>query len=535
MTAPGTGTTRRTGDGLTAVLRLQLRTGWKALLAWVAGLVGVYAATVAAIDTTYGTPEQLATYQATVGSDPTMAAINGTPYGADTLGGVVANEFGFIAAIAVPLMGLLLVTRSTRAAEENGLLELLRSRAIGSRAPWSAALGVTAGALVLVGLGMAGSLLAYGVEAADAALYGASVTALGLVFAGVATLAGQLLRRAAGVVAVGIVVLGAAYVFRAIGDVEDNGWKWLSPLAWQQETRPFAEDPRVWPLLLALGVAATLSGLGLALVGRRDLGSAVVPSRPGPARAGRFLASGPGQALRQHGATLLAWAVGAALVGAVFGAFTDDIADVVAANPDLQAAFSAGAAGDPTSWYLSFTLVLVMLMAFGAAAQVVARVRREETGGRLEAVLARSVRRTTWLGTHAAVAVLGGALVALAGGAGLAVTASRATGDTAGAFTAAAQYLPAVVAVVGLGVALLGLLPRALGLLWVAIAYVAVVEMLGETLSMPDAALQVSPLHAIGRLPAEDPSGTGVLVVGAVAVALLGAGLAGFRHRDVPR
>ncbi|WP_344244921.1 hypothetical protein [Isoptericola hypogeus] len=522
-------------SGLDSVLRLQLRTGRVVLLAWVLGVVATYAATVAAIDTTYGSPEELASYEATVGSDPTMAAINGTPYGADTLGGVVANEFGFIAAVAIPLMGLMLVVRGTRAAEETGRLELLRSRAVGSRAPWLAALLITGGALALVGLGMAVSLVAYGVEAADAALYGASVAGLGLVFAGVATLAGQLLRRAAGVVGVGIVVLGAAYVFRAIGDVKDNGWRWLSPLAWQQETRPFADDARVWPLLLALGVAAALVAAGLVLVGRRDLGSAAVASRPGPATAGRALASGLGLALRQHGPVLLAWAAGAALVGAVFGAFTDDVADVVAANPDLQAAFSAGAAGDPTRWYVSFTLVLLVLMALGAAAQVVGRVRVEETGGRLEAVLARTVSRVRWLATHAAVALAGGALVALAGGAGLAAVTAGATGDAAGTLEATVDYLPAVAALTGLGVALFGLAPRATGLRWAALGYVAVVEMLGETLKLPDAALQVSPLHAIGRLPTEPASGAGVLVVCGVAALLLAAGLAGFRRRDVPR
>ncbi|WP_166849803.1 ABC transporter permease [Isoptericola sp. BMS4] len=523
------------GTGLGAVLRLQLRTGWVVLLAWVLGLVATYAATVSAIDTTYGTPEQLASYQATVGSDPTMAAINGTPYGADTLGGVVANEFGFIAAIAVPLMGLLLVVRGTRAAEETGLLELLRSRAVGSRTPWVAALLLTATALLLVGLGMAAALVAEGVATADAALYAASVVGLGLVFAGVATLAGQLLRRAAGVVGAGVVVLGAAYLFRAVGDVKDNGWRWLSPLAWQQETRPFAEDARVWPLLLALGAAAVLVTSGLALVGRRDLGSAVVPSRPGPARAGAVLTSTLGLALRQHGPALAGWALGAALVGAVFGAFTDDVADVVAANPDLQAVFSAGAQGDPTSWYASFTLVLLVLMALGAGAQVVGRVRAEETAGRLEAALARTTSRVRWLGAHILVAVVGGAVVALAGGAALAGVVARVTGDDGGTLASAVDYLPAVAVVPAFGVALVGLAPRATAVQWAALGYVAVVEMLGETLDLPDALLQASPMHAIGRLPAEPASGTGVLVVLAVAVALVGLGLAGFRRRDVPR
>ena len=334
------------GSGFGAVLRVQLRTGWKAPVIWVLALVGGYAATVAALDTTYGTPEQLATYEQTVGSDPAMAAINGTPYGADTLGGVAANEFGFIAAIAIPLMGLFLVARQTRAPEESGLLELLRSRGVGRRAPWTAAVVVTVVALALVGTGMALVLIAYG-EPADAAwLYGASIATLGGVFAGLATFVGQLVRRAAGVTAVGIIVLGGAYLTRAIGDVRDNAWKWLSPLAWQQETRPFADDSRVWPLLLALAVVIVLVVAGLVLVGSRDLGSAMVASRPGPRRASRFGASTLGLALRAHAPAGLGWIAGAAVVGVVFGAFTDDIADAVAANPALAGMFGADAADE---------------------------------------------------------------------------------------------------------------------------------------------------------------------------------------------
>jgi len=523
----------RARSGLAVALRLQLRTGWKVLAAWVVGLVGTYTATVAAIDTTYGTPEQLATYGATVGADPTMAAINGTPYGADTLGGVVSNEFGFISAIAIPLMGLLLVTRSTRAPEETGMLELLRSRSVSARAPWTAALLVTGGALVLVALGMLATLLAYDVDAADAALYAASIAGLGAVFAGIATLAGQLLRRAAGVTAVGVLVLGIAYVARAAGDVKDTGWRWLSPLAWQQETRPFADDARVWPLLLALGVAATLVAAGMVLVGRRDLGSALVAGRPGPARAGRFLSSLPGLALRQHGAGLVSWTVGAAVVGGVFGVFTDDIDDVVEANPDVQQLMSAGG-GDAATWYVAYCLVLVLLMAVGAGVQVVTRVRREETGGRLETTLSRAVPRAGWLGTHAAVAVLGAMAVALAGGAGLGVAVTASGGDV-DTLTATVEYLPAVAAVPALGVALFGALPRGTSLVWAAFGYVAVVELIGEALSMPDWALDLSPFHAIGRLPGDDASGQAVAVVSTVVVVLLAVGLLGLRRRDVPR
>ncbi|WP_353810471.1 ABC transporter permease [Agromyces sp. SYSU T00194] len=528
---PAQATTRHSGGGFRAVLGVQLRTGWKAPVIWVAGLVGGYLATVAAVDGTYPTPEQLATYDATVASDPAMAAINGTPYGADTLGGVAANEFGFIAAIAVPLMGLFLVTRQTRALEETGLLELLRSRAVGRRAPWSAAVLVALVALTLVGAGMAAVLLAYG-EPADAAWrYGASMAGLGAVFAGLATFVGQLVRRAAGVTAVGIVVLGGAYLLRAVGDVRDNAWKWLSPLAWQQETRPFTDDPRIWPLLLALGVAAALVVAGLALVGGRDLGAAVVPSRTGPRRAGRFQASTLGLAVRAHVPAGVGWIAGAAVVGVVFGAFTDDIADAVAANPALAGMLGADAADSVNESYAGLTLLILAYMAIGCLVQAIGRLRAEETGGRLEPTLARAVRRSGWLGTHALTAAVLACLVLLAGGAGLAWTSGDRVDGVAAATIA---YLPALLVFGGVGMLLLGALPRFTSVLWLFVAYAVFADLLGGTLSMPDQALALSPTHVVGDVPATDVDGAAEAWLGAVAAATALVGLLAFRRRDVP-
>ncbi len=521
---------RGPGGGFGAVLRAQLRTGWVAPLAWVLGLAGGYVATVAAVDGLYGTPELLATYDATVADNPAMAAINGTPYGADTLGGVVSNEYGFVTALAVPLMGLLLVVRQTRAQEELGMLELLRSRGVGIRAPWFAALLTTTIALLLVGVVMAVSLVAYGEEAAGAVTYGASMAALGLVFAGIAVFAGQMFRRAAGVTAVGIVVLGLSYVTRAIGAVRDNGWTWLSPLAWQQETRPFTDDLRLWPLLLSLGVALGLVLTGLALAGQRDLGAALVASRPGPARAGAILRTTLGVAVRMQAPSALGWIAGAFLVAVVFGAFTDDIAETIAANPQMAAFFPDAA--DVNAAYVALTLTLLVLMALGVVGQGLARIRAEEAQGRLESVLARSVSRAGWSSAHFGVSALAAVLTLVAGGAGLVLTVGSAVDGIASATLA---YVPAVLVVAGIGWALFGLVPRRVGLLWAVVAYTAVVAFLGELLTLPEWALHLSPLHAVGNVPVDAVSpGTEWLLAG-VAVALGATGLVGFRRRDTPQ
>ncbi len=521
---------RASRGGFGAVLRAQLRTGWLAPVVWVVALAGGYIATVAAIDGLYGTPEQLASYNETVASDPAMAAINGTPYGADTLGGVVSNEFGFISALAIPLMGLLLVVRQTRAQEEQGMLELLRSRGVGIRAPWSAALLTTTIALALVGAVMTATLVAYGEDAAGAATYGGSMAALGLVFAGIAVFAGQLFRRAAGVTAVGIVVIGMSYVTRAIGDVRDNGWKWLSPLAWQQETRPFTDDLRVWPLLLSLGVAIVLIAAGLVLAGRRDLGAALFASRPGPARASAILRTTLGFAVRTHAPSAAGWIAGAFVIAVIFGAFTDDIADAIAANPQMAAFFPDPA--DANTAYIGLSLMLVALMALGVVGQGLSRIRAEEAEGRLESLLARSTSRPGWSSAHFGTSAVAAVVTLVAGGAGLQLTAGDAV-DGIGAATAA--YIPAVLVVAGVAWALFGLVPRLTALIWAAVGYIAFVAFLGETLKLPDWALNLSPLYAVGTVPVDDVSAQTEWVLAAIAVVLAAAGLIGFRRRDTPR
>ncbi|MFH8250248.1 ABC transporter permease [Microbacterium sp. B2969] len=516
--------------GFWTVLRAQLRTGWLAPTVWIFALAGGYAATVAAVNGLYGTPAQLAGYNDTVAADPAMAAINGTPYGADTLGGVVSNEFGFIAAIAIPLMGLLLVVRQTRTQEERGMLELLRSRGVGIRAPWSAALLTTTIALALVGASMTATLLAFGEDLPGAVTYGASMAALGLVFAGIAVFAGQLFRRGAGITAIGIGVLGAAYITRAVGDVRGSGWKWLSPLAWQQETRPFTDDLRLWPLLLSLGVAILLVAAGLILVDRRDLGAALFASRPGPARGGGTLRTTPGVAVRMQAPTAAGWIAGAAVIGLVFGAFTGDIADAIASNPQLAASFPDPA--DANASYIGLSLLLIALMSLGVLGQGLSRTRAEESEGRLESVLARAVSRPGWSSAQFLTSAVTATLTLIIGGAALELTA----GDTVDGIPAATlAYIPAVLLVAGIAWVLFGLLPRLSALIWAVVGYVAFVAFLGETLKLPDWALNMSPLYAVGTVPVDEVSAQSEWVLTVIAVVLCAAGIIGFRRRDTPR
>jgi hypothetical protein len=120
------------------------------------------------------------------------------------------------------LMAAFTVVRHTRADEEAGRTELLASTVVGRHADTTAALLVASGASVLVGLGVAISVLGSDFPVQQAALYGASIAAIGLYFAAVATVAAQLMSQSRAATGTTLAVLAVAFGLRAIGDVLDR-------------------------------------------------------------------------------------------------------------------------------------------------------------------------------------------------------------------------------------------------------------------------------------------------------------------------
>ena len=78
------------------------------------GLSAALAGTTVAIHRSYDTAAKIHAYAAALGTGDALVAVNGRVAGIDSLGGVIANEFGFVAAFALPLMGISLVARVTR-------------------------------------------------------------------------------------------------------------------------------------------------------------------------------------------------------------------------------------------------------------------------------------------------------------------------------------------------------------------------------------------------------------------------------------
>jgi ABC-2 type transport system permease protein len=521
-----------TGTG--ALVRLALRRDRVRLPVWVLGVVGLLMSSIAALPSLYRTTAEREVYAAAVGDNPVAVMMGGPGAGLPSLGGIVVFEVAVVGYVAVGLMSVLLVVRHTRAEEEAGRTELIRSAVLGRHAGPAAALVVVAVANVLVGLGVGAGMIGTGLPAAGSAALAASFVAFGLVMTAVGLVAAQLTEHSRGAAGAGSAALAVFFVLRAAGDIGDGTMSWASPMGWALAVRPFAAE-RWAVLLLLLATAAALTATALALLDRRDVGAGLVPPRPGPARAPRGLAGPLGLAWRQHRAALLGWGTGLFLLGAAYGSVGESVEELISQN-DTLAAFVAGSGTDLVETFFAVAISMTALVVTGFALQVAVRMRGEETAGRLEPVLATGVSRGRWVAAHLVVAVGGSTLLLALAGVGMGLLHAALTADPAqvGRLTVAAVvWAPAVWVLTGVATALFGLLPRAVAAVWALFGAAAFSLLLGRTARLPGWLVELSPFEHVPQAPAEAVSALPELALVAVAAALAAVGLLGFRRRDV--
>lgn len=527
---------RAVGDGLAPMLRIVARTQRRAAVVWVLVLGVSMIGTAAGIAALYDTPAKIHSYATAVTAGSALLAINGRVEGIDSLGGVIADEFGFLAAFLLPLLGISLLARATRREEELGRLETLLAGRIARHHPTLAALVVASATIVVTAGVFALGLVISGVGVAGSVLYALSLAALAFVFAGLAALFAQVCRHARGVYAGSLLVLAAAYVLRGVGDVTHTWTTWLSPLGWAEKTAPFG-DQRWWVLAIPVVVGVGLGGVALRLAAGRDLGSAAIGGGTGPARANPRLRTPIGLAIRVHRPATLGWLAGGVLLTGLYGALSRQLLGVVAGNPALSAAMGI-TDGQARDGLVAATQVYLAIIVAGYGVQAVAALRAEEAEGRLETRLAGTLSRTRWLAAHTLV-VLGGVLLVVAGSVlVLGLTTAVSFGD--GAELAAIAwsgfaYLPAEVVLVGLAVALYGLAPRLLWLAWAAYGATAFIALLGPGLRLSPWVLDLSPTTHVGNPPVLAPQAGALALLVLFAVILGAGGFAAFRRRGVPQ
>jgi len=105
--------------------------------------------------------------------------------------------------------------------------------------------------------------------------------------------------------------------------------------------------------------------------------------------------------------------------------------------------------------------------------------------------------------------------------------------DLATLFKAALVYLPGLWLMLGLSVALVGLLPRLTAAIWVFFAYSFMVIYFGRMFKLPEWVLNISPYGSIPQIPLADFNAVPLIILSVLAVVLTAAGLSAYQRRDL--
>lgn len=523
-------------QGSATMLGIVWRTQRRAVLVWVALLAASMTATAAAVAGLYDTAAKIHTYAVAVTSGSALQAINGRVEGIDSLGGIVQDEFGFLASILLPLLGISLITRATRREEESGRVELVLAGRVARHQPILAALTTATGAILATAGLFAVGLTLSGIPVSGSVLYAASLAGLAFVFAGLTALLAQVATHGRTVYAGALLALVASYVLRGVGDVTHSWVVWLSPLGWAERAAPFGPQ-RWWTLVVPLAVGAALGTAAVLTAGGRDLGSGLVRGRTGPARAGSALLTPTGFAARVHLPAITGWLAAGLLFSAMMGSLAQQLIDAMTGNPALADAIGVSR-DSPTDGFVAMVQLYLAVIATGYVVQAVGALRAEEAAGRLEHRLSGTLSRAQWLGAHVLVVVAGLLLIGPASSLTLAVTTAWSIADAERTLTilgAGLAYLPAELVVAGVGLAVFGVHPRAYPLTWAVYGAVTFLAFLGPGLRMPQWALDLAPTTHVGNPPLGAIPATGIAVLSLAAVAFGLIGLVGFRRRGIPQ
>lgn len=523
--------------GTRPLLRTSLHHDGRLFAPWVAIVTLLSASSVVVYPWVFPGRAEREALATAIGANPALGLIFGPAYDLTTVDGFNAWRSLALGGFFLALGAVVTVVRTTRGQEDSGQAELLASGVLGR-----AARLMSGTALALVGSLVAGVVAGLvtvlcGGDLESSLLLGATFTASGWMFAGIAAVAAQVGSDARTASSMAVGTLGTLFLLRGFcASLDAPAWTiWVNPLGWTLETRP-ASGNHWAPLLLAVAFTVGTVLVAFALQSRRDFGQGSIAPRPGPAR-GRTRSTWR-LAVRLNAGSVVTWTIAFALLGVVFGYFATSVTDLLGDDSGVQQILAAGAttADALTGAFVRTILSLIGIVAAIPGVQVLLRLRSEELDDRVEPVVAGAVARPRLLGSSVLLALSTTAGYVLVAGTLVALLASGADlgigfGD---ALVQAVVTVPAVWTVVAVSVAVVGARPALSLVAWAGVLASFVLTLLGPTFGLDAWVLGISPFWHVPAVLA-DPDWTGLLWLALVAALLTAVGFAGFRRRDLAR
>lgn len=460
-------------------------------------------------------------------ASPAIVALYGPVLDVTSEGELSMTKMTVLYAVFVAVLLVVVVRRHTRVDEESGRAELVGGTSVGRDAPLAATTAEVAVVATVLGLATAVGNTVAGLDPVGSLAFGGVWAGTALVAAGIAAVCCQLAASARTCAGFAAATIGLLFVLRAAGDIGPGWLSWCTPLGWNTQVRAYG-DQRWWLLACYPVLAALLLALAASLRARRDLGSGLLPSRPGPSVGSARLTGAVTLAWRVQGVALILWTVAATALGVVFGMISPGIGDLL--GSEVAASIIDELGGALVSAILSVVAVVLTYLAVA----VTSHAGRDEDDGRAELVLSTGTSRGRWFLATAVVALAGVAWLLVVTGVGLWVGYVLAGGpDIGNLLVAALAWVPAAWVVAALAVLSLAHGPRWTALAWAWPAGFLTLALVGDLLRLPGWATGLSPYSHVPSLPAASWSWASAGGLTAIATALLFVAWWRFRSRDI--
>lgn len=535
--------------GTARLLRLALRRDRITIPVTVLLAAAFVGGTAPALVSTYGGEKEILSYITSAVPSVVGRVFQGAVQG-PTIGAVLIAETMLFGLIIIAIMSIFIVSRHTRYNEETGAGELIGSGIIGRSAPLTAALltailaNIAAGALIFAILVSVPEF-----DTTGSAYLAVSLSAFGVLMASVSAVTAQLsdYRRGANLMAMS--VLGVFFVIRALGDalgdigadglsVMTNWITWVSPMGWSYQVLPFA-DNRLFPILMLLGLAVILSAFAYFLMSKRDIGSSIFNSKPGPARAKTSLLSASGLAHRLQKSNLIAWTIGYATAGLLMAVVVNDFRSTFEDSDVFSDFVNSAGGGNFLESIIAAMFPLLAAMLSGYVISAVTKMQDEESSGRIEYLLSTALGRVKWLFSHVGYILVGIfvtlGVMGIAGGVGYILVAENAN-ELSGVdvFAAAIVNIPAMMlfmSVIVLVYTSVGRLVKSFA--WAFYAYCALIGSIGGIFGWPAWTSFLSPFYHTPVYPTSDFDWLPLIIMGGLSIVVLAVSAKLFSVRDL--
>ncbi|MFL2133457.1 ABC transporter permease [Desemzia sp. FAM 24101] len=521
------------------ITKLLLHQNQFKIFLWLIGLVGITLTVANVYPTVYVTQEDIMGFALTM-ENPAMNAMLGPNYAIEdyNIGAVFANEMLLFTVIAVGVMNILLVSSSTRDDEEEGRLEMVRALPVGRLAYLTASgimIAIVDGILFLLTAVGLGFVSASGMIWEASFLYGTLLGVTGLFFAALTALCAQLAETSKGATALSLGVLIAAYVIRAIGDVNSEGLALLSPLGWVVRTEVFVNNDW-WPIgaLLSSTIVLLIAALYLNL--KRDINTGLLPDRKGKVHASRFLKTPIGLTWHLEKTNLIAWTVVLFLLSAAFGAILGELEVYFSDMDIIQAYFSEESGISLTEQFIALLISIMSVFTAVPVMSIILKLKKEEKQGRVENYYSRAVSRNTILSSYYMISLVSVIVMQVMTGLGLYLTANQVLEEgleLSMIMKTTLVYVPAIWLVIGLTTLLVGIFPKGGSLAWFYIVFSFIVIYIGDLVDFPDWVINFSAFTHVPQIPIEEMDWKALSSLSGIAVVLTLIGLIGYNKRDI--